>query len=127
MASANGVYLIGRLCRDPQLRFTPNQTAVCEFSLAVDDGWGENKKTCFVDVVAWKGTAEAVQKFCTKGSQVFVEGRLTFEQWKSKDGQKRSKHKVVAKNVQFLDSKGSARSSGTANAPGDLEDERVPF
>jgi single-strand DNA-binding protein len=109
MANFNKVLLIGNLTRDPQLSYTPNQTAVVEFGLAVNRRWkgqdGENKEeTCFVDCQAFGRTAENINKYLTKGRPLFVEGRLTFNSWTAQDGTKRSKHRVTVENFQFLGS-----------------------
>ena len=107
MANLNSVHLIGNMTRDPELRFTPKGTAVGEIGLAVNrrvkinDEWQD--ETTFVDVTLWGQSAEFAQKYLTKGSPVFVEGRLQMDQWEDKQsGQKRSKLKVVADSVQSL-------------------------
>jgi single-strand DNA-binding protein len=107
MANFNKVLLIGNLTRDPQLSYTPNQTAVVDFGLAVNRRWkgqdGENKEeTCFVDCRAFGRLAENINKYLTKGRPLFVEGRLTFDSWTAQDGAKRSKHRVTVENFQFL-------------------------
>jgi single-strand DNA-binding protein len=107
MANFNKVFLIGNLTRDPQLSYTPNQTAVVDFGLAVNRRWkgqdGENKEeTCFVDCRAFGRPAENINKYLTKGRQLFVEGRLTFNNWIAQDGTKRSKHRITVENFQFL-------------------------
>ena len=120
MANVNKVILIGNLTRDPQLRYTPNQMAVCEFGLAVNrkrrSTTGESQdEVCFVDLTAWGKQAETLQKYVTKGQQIFIEGRLTFDQWEGKDGQKRSKLKVTVENFQFL---GGPKGAGQGGSPG---------
>jgi single-strand DNA-binding protein len=107
MANFNKVLLMGNLTRDPQLSYTPNQTAVVDFGLAVNRKWkgqdGESKEeTCFVDCQAFGRTAENINKYLTKGRPLFVEGRLTFNSWTAQDGTKRSKHRVTVENFQFL-------------------------
>lgn len=111
MANFNKVLLIGNLTRDPQLSYTPSQTAVVDFGLAVNRRWkgqdGENKEeTCFVDCRAFGRTAENINKYMTKGRPLFVEGRLTFDSWTAQDGTKRSRHRVTVENFQFLGSAG---------------------
>ena len=104
----NKVILMGRLTRDPELRRTGSGTAVTGFSLAVDrDFKGQNgeKETDFIDVVAWRTTAEFVSKYFTKGRMAVVEGRLQVRDWTDKDGGKRRSAEVVAENVYFADSK----------------------
>lgn len=117
MANLNKVLLIGRLTRDPELRYTTGGTAVAEFGIAVNrrrkqgDEWGE--EVCYVDLTAWSRTAELANQYLAKGRQVFVEGYLKFDQWTSQDGQKRSKLSVTVENMQFLDGRG-----GEGGGPG---------
>ena len=104
----NRIILMGRLTRDPELRRTGSGTAVTSFSLAVDRDFksqsGE-KETDFIDIVAWRNTAEFVSKYFTKGRMAVVEGRLQIRDWTDKDGGKRRSAEVVADNVYFRDSK----------------------
>ena len=117
MASLNKVFLIGNLTRDPELRMTPKGTAICTFGLAVnrqfrDDAGGTREETTFVDLEAWGKTGELVSKYLAKGSPAMVEGRLRFDSWESKTGEKRNKLKVVVDNVQFLSSRGDSSGAG---------------
>ncbi len=117
MANFNKILLMGNLTRDPQLSYTPNQTAVVDFGLAVNRRWkgqdGENREeTCFVDCRAFGRLAENINKYMTKGRPLFVEGRLSFNSWTAQDGTKRSKHRVTVENFQFLG--GSPRAAGGA-------------
>lgn len=119
MASLNKVFLIGRLTRDPELRYLPNGTPKAELRLATSreykDKNGERQKdTCYVDVVVWSRQAEIAKQYLSKGRQIFVEGRLDYQEWE-KDGVKRSKHQVIADYVQFLDRMGSGE--GGEGAP----------
>ena len=100
----NTTTLIGRLTRDPEMQHTTgNNVAVTKFGLALDDGYGENKKTVFLDVTCWKQTAEFVAQYCTKGTPVCVDGRLSMDTWDDRTtGQKRSKLYVTANSVQSL-------------------------
>ena len=111
----NKIILMGRLTRDPELRRTESGTAVCSFSIAVDRDFksknGE-KETDFIDIVAWRATAEFVSKYFTKGRMAVVEGRLQIRDWTDKDGNKRRSAEVVADNVYFGDSKRDAESAG---------------
>ena len=104
----NKVFIMGRLTRDPELRRTQSGTAVTSFSLAVDRDYksqsGE-KETDFIDVVAWRSTAEFVAKYFTKGRMAVVEGRLQIRDGKDKDGNNRRSAEVVADNIYFGDSK----------------------
>ena len=104
----NKIVLMGRLTRDPELRRTQSGTAVASFTLAVDRDYkpqdGE-RETDFIDIVAWRGTAEFVSKYFSKGRMAVVEGRLQVPDWKDKDGAKRRSTEVIADNVYFGDSK----------------------
>lgn len=114
----NKIILMGRLTRDPELRRTQSGTAVTSFSLAVDrDFKGQNgeKETDFIDIVAWRNTAEFVSKYFTKGRMAVVEGRLQLRDWTDKEGIKRRSAEVIADNVYFGDTKRS--ESGEDWAP----------
>ena len=113
---------MGRLTRDPELRRTQNGTAVTSFSLAVDRDFkvpdrGE-KATDFIDVVAWRSTAEFVSQYFTKGRMAVVEGRLQIRDWTDRDGNKRRSAEVVADNVYFGDSKRDGEGGGYASGGG---------
>ncbi len=141
MASLNKVLLIGRLTRDPELRYTPQGTAVLDMSVAVNRQFklkdGSSKEdTCFLDVVVWAKQAENCAQYLKKGRQVFVEGRFTQDRWEAPDGQKRSKIKIVATTVQFLDrapqttseQPAPAEQVNAAELPENPEfDEEIPF
>ena len=104
----NKIILMGRLTRDPELRRTQSGTAVTSFSLAVDRDFksqGGDKETDFIDIVAWRNTAEFVSKYFTKGRMAVVEGRLQIRDWTDRDGGKRRSAEVIAENVYFGDSK----------------------
>jgi len=106
MSSYNRVILLGNLTREPQIRFTPSQTAVVDFGVATNRRWkaqdGSDKtETCFVDCTMFGKRAEVIGKFFHKGTPIFIEGRLTFESWE-KDGVKRSKLKVTIENFEFV-------------------------
>lgn len=107
MAGFNKVLLMGNLTRDPQLSYTPNQTAVVDFGLATNRRWTgqggtQRQETCFVDCRAFGRQAENINKYLTKGRLILIEGRLTFESWTAQDGTRRSKHRVTVENFQFL-------------------------
>ncbi len=109
MASANTVILLGNLTRDPETKFF-DQKPKCTFGLAINRKWkgkdgSERDETCFVDCVAWARTAEVVQKYCNKGDPLYIEGRLSFDQWQAQDGSKRSKLYVTVSNIQLLGQK----------------------
>ena len=103
----NKVFLIGRLTRDPELRYSADNNAVCRFSIAIDRAFtGSNgeRGTDFINIVVFGRQAENVQKYITKGSQIAVDGRIQTGSYE-KDGVKRNTFDVIANNVQFLDSK----------------------
>ena len=118
----NRIILMGRLTRDPELRHTQTGTPVASFSLAVDRDFKDKqtgeKATDFIDIVAWRQTAEFVSRFFTKGRLAVVEGRLQLRDWTDRDGNKRRSAEVVADNVYFGDSKRDAEAGGYAPAPG---------
>lgn len=122
----NKIFLMGRLTRDPELRRTQTGTPVASFSLAVDRDFKDKatgeRSTDFIDVVAWRQTAEFVSRYFTKGRMAVVEGRLQIRDWTDKDGGKRRSAEVVADNVYFGDSKrdggdNSGYNPGYAPAP----------
>jgi len=116
MASLNKVFLIGNLTRDPELRYTPSGTAVADLNLAVNQrsvnkNTGEQKDdVVFVNVTVWSKQAEACGQYLAKGSSLFIEGRLQFDSWEGKDGQKRNRLRVVAQRVQFIGKPKGART-----------------
>lgn len=127
----NKICLMGRLTADPELRRTGSDTPVTNFTLAVDRDFksqsGE-KETDFIDIVAWRGTAEFVSKYFAKGRMAVVEGRLQMRPWTDKDGNKRVSAEVVADNIYFGDTKRDGSSdSGTPKAAGAYADEELPF
>ena len=104
----NRIVLMGRLTRDPELRRTQSGTAVTSFSIACDRDFksqGGEKETDFIDIVAWRGTAEFVSKYFTKGRMAIVEGRLQIRDWTDNNGSKRRSAEVIADNIYFGDSK----------------------
>ena len=117
----NKIIIMGRLTRDPELRHTQSGTAVASFSLAVDrDFKSQNgeKETDFIDVVAWRKSAEFVSRYFAKGRMAVVEGRLQIRPWQDRDGNKRRSAEVVADNVYFGDSKRDAEAGGYAAPSG---------
>jgi single-strand DNA-binding protein len=127
-ASLNKVLLMGNLTRDPEVKYTPKGTAVCDLGLAINDSYkaqdGSIKETVtFVDVEVWGRTAENCKQYLSKGRPVFVEGQLRLDQWESPQGEKKSRMKVRADRVQFLGG-GERREGGgerRASLGGDTE------
>lgn len=112
MASLNKVMLIGNLTRDPEVRYTPKGSAVCDMAIAVNrryvnDAGERQEEVTYLDVVLWDKKAELAAQYLSKGKPVFVEGRLQMDSWEDKaTGQKRTKIRIICENMQFLDSKG---------------------
>ena len=130
----NKIIIMGRLTRDPELRRTGSGTAVTSFSLACDRDFKSqsgDKETDFIEVAAWKNTAEFVSKYFSKGRMAVVEGRLQIRDWTDKAGNKRTTAEVVADNVYFADSKRSESNENQKenfNAlSGRLSDDFVPI
>jgi single-strand DNA-binding protein len=115
MASFNRVILVGNLTRDPELRYIPSGTAVSEIGLAVNDRVKKNDQwvdeTTFVDITLWGRTAEVANEYLSKGSSVLIEGRLKLDTWE-KDGQKRSKLRIVGEKMQMLGARGEGGARG---------------
>ena len=105
----NHITIMGRLTRDPEIRYTQSQTPVTSFTLAVDRDFGGRdggeKQTDFIDCVAWRQTAEFVSKYFAKGSMAVVSGRLQIRDWTDREGGKRRSAEVVVDNIYFGDSK----------------------
>jgi len=131
MASFNKVILLGNLTRDPELRHTPAGMAVCSFDVAVNRSFttraGERREeACFITVVVWDKQAQTCAEFLSKGRQVLIEGRLQQRSWETPDGQKRTKHEVVAERVQFVGGRKETVVS-EEEPPRPAEEEEVPF
>ncbi len=118
MANYNRIILAGNLTRDPELSYTPSNTAVCKFGLAVNRTWTnkqtnqKQEETMFVDCTAWSRSAEVINEYCRKGKPILIEGRLCYDTWTSQEGQKRSKHSVTVDTFQFLGGRDGAAPSG---------------
>lgn len=121
----NRIVLQGRLCKNPELRHTTTGTAVASFSLAVDRDFKDKqtgeKTTDFIDIVAWRATAEFVSRYFTKGRMAVVEGRLQLRDWTDKEGNKRRSTEVVAENVYFGDSKKETGGDGYSGGEPDYD------
>jgi len=133
----NSVNIIGRITKDIELRYLPaNNTAVCSFSIAVDDGFGDKKKTFFFNCQAWTKTAENIVKFFGKGDLIGISGRLATRDWTDKESKKHTITEIVVSDFTFCNGKKS--ESGSADKPlnqsndGEynitpLEDDELPF
>ncbi|KPJ58605.1 MAG: hypothetical protein AMS15_07990 [Planctomycetes bacterium DG_23] len=142
MPNYNKVLLIGNLTRDPELRYIPSGTAVTDFGMAVNRRFttreGEKRdETCFVEVTLFGKQAQTFCDYMSKGRPVFVEGRLRFDSWTTKDGQRRSRLRVIGERFQFLGGPGAAAPEAEEKAPAPEEekppeegldlDEEIPF
>lgn len=132
----NHIVLMGRLTRDPELRRTGSGTAVASFSLAVERDYapqGQDRETDFIDVVAWRSTAEFVDRYFTKGQMAVVSGRLQIRSWTDKEGARRLTAEVVAENVYFGEPKRDGQpEKASAPPPQDFapledDDPELPF
>ena len=117
----NKVILIGNLTRDIELRYTPSGTAVAKFGLATNRVYSDpvtkekKQEVMFIDITVFGRAAETANQYLKKGSQVLVEGRLSFNQWTDQTGQKRSKHEVIAEQVKFLGGRDNQQTGGYDN------------
>lgn len=129
--SLNKIVLMGRITKDIELKQTPNGVSVTSFSIACDRDYskGDAKETDFIDIVAWKQTAEFVARNFGKGRNIVVSGRLQIREWKDKNGEKRRNAEVVAENVYFADSKRSEPSGQTETQfqEVDPDEDELPF
>lgn len=111
----NKVILVGRLTRDVELKYLPSGTSIATFSIAASRGWkdrntGESKEeTMFIDIDSFGRSAEVANQYLKKGSRVLVEGRLVQDRWTDQQGQNRSRHKVLAENITFMETKAEAQ------------------
>lgn len=110
----NSANLQGRFTATPELRQTANGISVTSFTLANDIGYGEKKKTAFIDCVAWRGTAELICKWFQKGSMVIVQGSIQTRSYTDKEGNKRKAFEIVADNVHFAEPKRDGATAGSA-------------
>ncbi len=122
MVGFNKVILIGNLTRNPELRYTPSGTPVANFGLAVNrrfrQGDDQKEEVCFVDIVAFGKQAENCGQYLSKGDGAIIDGRLHYRQWETEEGQRRSKHEVVAQSVTF-----GPKKRSHAGEPGGGEEE----
>lgn len=127
MANFNKVILLGNLTRDVEMRYTQGGTAIGKLGLAVNRRYTQNgetkESTCYVDLTAWGRQAEILSQYTSKGSQLFVEGRLEYSTWESKEGGKRSKLEVIVENFQLMGGRAGGRGGKDqqAAAAGEVE------
>jgi single-strand DNA-binding protein len=126
----NKVILVGRLVRDPELRYTASGVPVAKFAIAVDRPFtnqqGE-RETDFIDIVVWRKQAETVANYLNKGRLVLVDGRLQVRSYETQEGQRRRVYEVVAENVRFLDPRGTHEGASDDGSPDEGSDGDVPF
>lgn len=137
MSGLNKVMLIGRLGKDPEMKYTQSGTAVCSFSLATDEQWKDNSgekqsKTTWHQIVAWKKLAEICGQYLQKGKQVYIEGKIQVREWDDKEGAKHKTTEIVASNMVMLGSSGDgeknkARTTSTAPTSDVPDDDDIPF
>jgi len=143
----NRVILVGNLTRDVELKYTPNGMAIAKFGLATNRSYKDNttgelkQEVMFIDITVFGRSAEVANQYLKKGKKVLVEGRLVLDQWVDSNGQKRSKHSIVADKIQFMDSKESSDNVNQSyntqpqqpvqqknNIPSiDIDDDEIPF
>lgn len=119
----NKVMLIGRLTKDPELRYTQGGTAVASFTIAVDRRFSKDKEADFINCVAWQKTAEFISQYFHKGSKIVVEGRLQTRSYDAEDGSRRFVTEVVVEQSEFGDSKAKSENNSATGASGALEAE----
>mgnify|MGYP001603288878 FL=1 len=129
MSDINSVIMIGRLTRDPELKYTPSGSAVATMTIAVGRKYKKAEEmvdeVCFIDVVVWNKLAEVAGKYLAKGSRIGVTGRLMQRTWQTKEGDKRSKHEIFGESVQFLSEKKETESKSEPKSTDEHDD--VPF
>jgi single-strand DNA-binding protein len=140
MASYNRIVLVGNLTRDPDLQYTPSNTAVCKFGIATNRKWkdregGDREEVCYVDCRIFGRGAETFAKYMRKSREILVEGRLVLDQWTTKEGDKRSRHEVAVDNFTFIGGPGGGGKRESNNGkhgqsdapPSTPEGEDIPF
>ncbi len=138
MAGVNKVILVGRLGKDPEVRYTPSGAAVANFTMATSEEWkdkntGEKQeRTEWHRVVAWRRLGEVCGEYLHKGSQIYIEGRLQTRAWEDRDGNKRYTTEIVAQNMQMLDAAGKGKAAPEDESlpleePGSIPEDDIPF
>lgn len=132
MSKINVVVLAGNLTRDPELKYTPNGTGLCEFTIANSEKWkdgsGEWKeKAGFYNCICWGKRAETIAEHFAKGKPIEIRGKLEFQQWETKDGGKRNAVKINVQEFFFVGAKDAATSVDSSSKPSDINDEEIPF
>lgn len=126
--SKNKVNLLGNLGQDPELRYTKNDKAVCNFTIATTDSWGENETTDWHKIVAWGKTGENCEKYLSKGSKVDIEGKLKTRSWQDNEGKKHYVTEIHVENIIFLDNRNTSSAETTTQGEWEEpEDDDLPF
>ena len=132
--SVNKAILIGRLGKDPELKYTSGNKAVCNFSLATTEKWSGNESTTWHNIVAWGKSAESMKEYLVKGQEVYIEGRIDNRSYEDKDGKKKYTSEVIVGSFQFIGSRDnteepqqSARVSGVKERSKVKDDDDLPF
>lgn len=124
----NHISLMGRLTRDPELRYTNSGTAVASFSIAVDRDFSKDRETDFINIVAWKKTGEFVSRYFSKGDLIVISGRLQMRDWTDREGGKRTSAEVIAESVYFGGSRKDKPEEDEQPVYTELEDDgELPF
>lgn len=131
MGFLNKVVLLGNVTRNPEVRYVPGKDLpVAKFGLAVNRKTKDREETCFIDIVTFGRTAEMCGEYVTKGMPILIEGRLSYNTWEQ-EGVKRSKHEVVAENIQFVSRRdertGSGNSSFQEPSADSIDEDDIPF
>lgn len=117
---------IGRIVNNLELRTTSNNKSVCQFTIAINDGYGDNERTDFIDCVAWEKRAENICKYCSKGLQVAVSGKLQTDSYE-KDGKKIKTTKVLVNEIQFIEKLQNTQTSEDVTTKEEVKEEHDPF
>jgi single-strand DNA-binding protein len=124
MGFMNKVILLGNVTRNPEVRYVPGRDLpVCKFGLAVNRKTRDKEETCFIDIVTFGRTAEMCGEYITKGMPILIEGRLTYNTWEQ-EGQKRSKHEIVAENIQFVTTREQSENGNSGRGNYDHQNDR---
>lgn len=129
MGFLNKVILLGNVTRNPEVRYVPGRDLpVAKFGMAVNRKTRDKEETCFIDIVTFGRTAEMCGEYVTKGMPILIEGRLSYNTWEQ-EGQKRSKHEVVAENIQFVSRRDDRGDSGSYSEPSadSIDEDDIPF
>lgn len=126
MSTINKVHLIGRLTRDPELRYTKNNTPVANYTIAINNGYGEKEKTDYINISTWGKSGEFVSKYFKKGQAIAITGRLNNNNYEDKDGNKRYTTEVITEDIEFVgNKKEETKQVFTPNF--DVDDDILPF